>query len=152
VQDLPDKTALLGAVAEFLGRDVVPATTDRDLAFRVRIAAHLLGVVLAELRAEDRHDEAEVARISEALGVPAEPLPGRKGERARLLRTLTEALATRIRDASLDPGEERSIRDAVVAGLTDKLAVVNPRFDTAPLLPGEEPSTRPPASGQGPKP
>lgn len=152
MQDLPDKTALLGAVAEFLGRDVVPATTDRDLAFRVRIAAHLLGVVLAELRAEDQHDEAALARISEALGVPVEPLPGRRDERTRLLRTLTEALASRIRDSALDPGEERRLRDTVVAGLTDTLAVVNPRFDTAPLLPGEEPCTRPPASGQGAKP
>lgn len=64
--DEPRKERLLDGVAAFLGKQVVPAIEDPALAFRVRIAAHLVGMVARECRAEPE-DPAEVERMTAAF-------------------------------------------------------------------------------------
>src|SRR5580692_116344 len=59
MQNRPDKTALLEAVARFLATEVKPAITDPNLAFRVLVAANLAAVVAAEVATEEAQEEAE---------------------------------------------------------------------------------------------
>ncbi len=54
--DGADQHALLGAVGQFLAKDVVPALPDKRLAFRVRIAANLLRIAIGEQTAGDPPD------------------------------------------------------------------------------------------------
>ena len=68
--------ALLGAVGEFLAKDVVPALPDKALAFRVRIAANLLRIAIGEEIAGDPpepgaepSDEELVAALRHKLAV-----------------------------------------------------------------------------------
>jgi hypothetical protein len=48
----PDAADLLDAVALFLSKELTPSIEDRRLAFRVRIAAYLVGMVGREVRAD----------------------------------------------------------------------------------------------------
>jgi hypothetical protein len=59
MQNRPDKTALLEAVARFLATEVKPAIGDPNLAFRVLVAANLAAVVAAEVATEEAQEEAE---------------------------------------------------------------------------------------------
>ena len=61
MQDTPDKTTHLAGEARFLKEEVLPNTTDRARAFRVRIAAHLVASVARENAVEETHDGAELA-------------------------------------------------------------------------------------------
>ena len=65
--DDPQKQVLLDGVARFLVEQVLPATTDKGLAFRVRIAAHLLGIVSREVQAGVDEDPAAVAAAADAI-------------------------------------------------------------------------------------
>jgi len=116
MQDLPSKEALLGAVAHFLDEEILPATTDRRLAFRVRIAAHLLGVVSRELEHGAAHDARERAGL-EGL-VPSGAIPAMNAELARHLR-----------EDALSDAEQEAILAHLLGTLRDKLAVINPRFN-----------------------
>ncbi|MCP4805274.1 MAG: hypothetical protein GY884_07985, partial [Proteobacteria bacterium] len=74
MQDIPDKTLLLQAVSAFLLHDVGPAIESRSLSFRLRIAAHLLMAIGAELEHEEVHDRMQLQRLQEVLGLdPATP-------------------------------------------------------------------------------
>ena len=75
MQNLPDRDVLLQAVAGFLIKDVVPGLSDRGLAFRVRIAAHLVATLSRELQTEEADDAAQLARLSAALGDPSPETP-----------------------------------------------------------------------------
>ena len=85
MQNLPDRDVLLQAVAGFLVQDVVPNLSDRGLAFRVRIAAHLVATLSRELQTEEADDAAQLRRLAEALGqeLPA-PEPGRNARHAAI--------------------------------------------------------------------
>lgn len=113
-QDRPTADELLDAVAEFLERDVVPASDGR-VAFHARVAANVVGVVRRELASGRELDEQEHARLRELLG--------HDGTR----RDLDAELARRIRDGSLDDR-----RDAVVEHVREtvraKLTIANPRY------------------------
>lgn len=122
MQDLPDKQTLLGALAQFLSEQVQPAITDRGLAFRVRIAAHLADTLRREVAHEEAHDAAELARLRDLLG--AEGLPS---DRTDAIRTLNARLAQALREGTVDADAARA---SLLATLRDKLAVVQPRFDT----------------------
>lgn len=121
MQDPPDKTVLLGAIARFLASDVLPAVADPALGFRVRIAAHLVGMVARETSAEQAHDQAELDGLI-ALGM-ADSASGAAGIRAAIAdgrRRLADALRT---GALTDQADA-----ALVASLRDRLAVGNPKF------------------------
>ena len=85
MQNRPDKTDLLEAVARFLERDVKPAIKDPSLAFRVLIAANLAAVVAGELRVEDAATGAELDRLRALLP----ELAGALGPDALATRSVT---------------------------------------------------------------
>lgn len=125
MQDHPDKLALLQGVGTFLARDLAPTLDDRNLRFRARIAAYLIQIVAMELAFDEQQDAAELGRLVGLLDEPAvEALPAsqRKAELTRLNALLVE----RIRSGEVD----EALFDHVTATLREKLAVVQPAFDT----------------------
>jgi hypothetical protein len=138
MQDRPDKTELLGGVARFLLQDVHPRieAQDKGLAFRVLIAANLLQIVSAEVRTEEAHDAAQLARLrallpesdqtAQADGAPLDA----EGRRRRIVE-LERALCARLRRPDLPEEERAAALRHVKETLREKLQVVNPRFDTA---------------------
>lgn len=116
LHDRPTAAELVAAVREYLERDVMTATEGR-VAFHARVAVNVLGMVERELEVGASQDAEEQARLVALLG------------REGTVRELTEALATGIRDGSLDvPWSElvESVRGTVRA----KLVVANPRYLT----------------------
>lgn len=130
MQDLPDAPTILGEVARFLAEKVRPAVDDRGLAFRVRIAAHLLGVLAREATLADGQLEQEAARLSDLLGVDA---PQRDLDAWVLAQNTT--LARGLRSGDFDDATLDAIRGHLLTTLRETLAVVQPDFDTA-LDPG----------------
>ncbi len=116
LQDRPTAAELLEAVREFLEHDVMSATEGRT-AFHARVAMNALGIVERELVLGPSIDAPVATRIRELLG---------DSDAARFDGpALVGALATRIRDGSLDGSEVSAVvRDLVRA----KLAVANPRY------------------------
>jgi len=129
VQDLPDKTLLLQAVATFLVHDVGPAIESRSLSFRLRIAAHLLGAISAELEHEHAHDRIQLQRLQEVLGHDPE-VPDAPPALREAIRRLERDLAARLRHHPATEDEQAAIRHVLLATLRDKLKVNQPRFDT----------------------
>ena len=131
MQNLPDRDVLLQAVAGFLVQDVVPNLSDRGLAFRVRIAAHLVATLSRELQTEEADDAAQLRRLAEALGqeLPA-PEPGRDARHAAI-RSLEAQVDAHAREVDPDSPEGVVLRRALQADLAARLKVVNPRFDRA---------------------
>jgi len=141
MQDAPDRDTLLANVAMFLMAQVEPALKahpeGRGLAFRTRIAAHLIMTVGRELAAEQAHDSAELARLQALLGLepPADPPVGDARKRAigGLRARLAEAL--RVDERALDDG---AVRAGLLETLRDQLQVIQPRFDTRMAWPGDD--------------
>ena len=125
MQDHPSKMALLTGVARFLAADLAPEVEDRDLRFRVRIAAWLVQQVALELAFDEQQDTAELERLCALLG---EEVPGAAPTSVRheRLRELNGRLVERIRAGEVD----EALFDHVTQTLKEKLAVVQPRFDT----------------------
>jgi len=140
VQQRPDKAALLDAVAQFLISEVYPALPDKKLNFRVLIAANLANVVSAELKSEEARASSELARLEallpEGLTGELEKPPGAlTGEaRAQALTVLNRALSEGIRKRRFSPETLKQIQAHLKQTLTDTLSVVNPRFDTSPII------------------
>ena len=116
----PDKTDLLTAVAGFLDADVRPAVTDSRVSFRLRIAAHLLRSVAAQIGAEGDADAAERGRLGALVGGASPDLGALRG-----------ALVARIRDPATPADELARIRAHLQETLRAELAVAAPRFDTS---------------------
>lgn len=80
MQDAPDRETILAGVAMFLAGQVEPAVkaggADAGLAFRCRVAAHLVAMVGRELAFEAAHDGAELARLQALLGVGGASVDG----------------------------------------------------------------------------
>jgi len=134
MQQRPDKTELLAAVARFLEREVKPAIKDPALAFRVLIAASLTGIVAGELQTEDAATAAELSRLARILpedaatiGLEAR-LATREGRKEALI-ALNRALCDRVRkgDFAGDP----QVWSHVSLTLRGELFTSSPRFDTS---------------------
>jgi hypothetical protein len=106
---------ILGGVARFLD-ELRPTIDDSGLSFRARIASALLDSVAAEDSQREALAASEAAR-REAIGV----------DEAELLRRLAEDPPP--------PEEEERWRAAILAGLSERLAARNPRFDLRRDLP-----------------
>ena len=131
MHDKPDKALLLDAVAKFLVEEVRPAIADPAVQFRVLIAANLASIAASEIRHEDAHDLAQLARL-ERLFHPDRPLPApppTRAERETRIRELETELARRIRARSFGASEIGVAVEHVKQTLREKLAVLNPRFD-----------------------
>ena len=135
MQDRPDMTALLGAVARFLQKDVQPQIADKGLGFRVLIAAHLCTMAAAEAAGAEAEDEAQLTRLGALLPelVDGDAPTGEAARRAAIRRLHTE-LARRIRAGELDEAARPAVRAHVIATLREKLRVVSPRFDLSPKI------------------
>lgn len=126
MQDHPNKMALLTGVARFLAADLASNIEDRDLRFRTRIAAYLVQQVALELAFDEQQDAAEMKRLAALLG-DDEPSPDAPtSARHEQLRAMNARLVERIRAGDVD----EALFDHVKKTLEEKLAVVQPRFDT----------------------
>lgn len=134
MQQRPDKTELLAAVARFLEREVKPAIKDPALAFRVLIAASLTGIVAGELLAEDAATAAELERLAailpdEAAAISLEKKLATREGRKDALAALNRALCDRIRAGDF-AGDTR-VWSHVSLTLRGELFTASPRFDTS---------------------
>jgi len=131
MQDIPDKSALLGAVRRFLKDDLLGAVSDPSLRYRVLVALSLLGVVEREISLEGRHYAGELDRLAELLGAeeiaPLRALQTDESRRAALTPIYERLLLG-------DAADPDALFAHVKATLGDKLAVVNPRFDLSPTV------------------
>ena len=134
MQNRPDGSTLLDAVANFLVTEVGPRLeSDKALQFRLLIAANLATIVASELRTEDDRCAAEgqrlVALLPEIGQLPQLSSP-RRVERMTAIAAMEAALAARLRQSGPD--------DASLAHLWETakqtLQVTNPRFDLSEEL------------------
>jgi hypothetical protein len=131
MQERPNKLVLLSAIARFLVEEARPALADARLSFRALIAAHLATVVAAELASDDESLTRELARLLPLFPDAANPDDSPAARRA-LVADLNARLAARLRDeGTLAPAERAAIAAALHESLREKLAIENPRFDTA---------------------
>lgn len=128
MQERPEPRAVLEALARFLLEELQPAVTDKRLAFRVLIAAHLASTLAAELDARPLHAQAELRRLSALL--PDVPV---SSEVRVALRDLNAALVDRFVQGS-PLQDDAALRAHLRATLADALGVFSPRFDTSPNI------------------
>ncbi len=110
--DMPSAAELVEAVREWLERDVLTGTEGR-LQFHTRVAINVLAMVERELTMGPQQAADHEARLG-ALGVADDA-----------------ELAARIRAGEMDDQAE-AVRAAVWASVSDKLAVANPKYLSAP--------------------
>jgi hypothetical protein len=128
VQDAPDREVLVGAVARFLAEAVLPAIEDRALAFRVRIAAHVLGGVARELVGETVLDDAHLRALLAALGEDDDIGPATTAATRDAIRAASRRLADRIRDDEWTDAELADVREVLRRLLAARIHVGNPKF------------------------
>jgi hypothetical protein len=133
LQQRPEKTVLLQAIAQFLWGEAYPLIEDQRLKFRVLIAAHLASTVASELGSEAELIENELASLTKLFPdlrpAPAES-SSEQGRRQTLAR-LNQDLAARLREGRFDSRQLELVRDHLKQVLTRTLAIVSPRFDTS---------------------
>lgn len=130
MQYLPEKEDLLDAVAFFLAKQAAPAVDDPALAFRLKVAAHLVHGAAREGRAEGRQDVEVIAELSRTLGIELDPraaadAPGRHAR----IRELFAQLAERVRDPATDEESLTELRRLMMRVLAGELKIVQPKFD-----------------------
>ncbi|HVY47413.1 MAG TPA: DUF6285 domain-containing protein [Minicystis sp.] len=130
MQNRPDKTALLEAVARFLATEVKPAVADPNLAFRVLVAANLAAVVAAEVATEEAQENAEIERLRELVPVAPAPFAGAAARKQALLDANRE-LVRRIDAGELDAAGRRRATDHVMLTLRGELFAQSPKFDAS---------------------
>jgi hypothetical protein len=114
MQDEPTPEELIKAVADFLRNDIAPGISGHS-AFKLRVAINALDLVARQLALEEASDAAEVARLSQLLG-----MQGALGE-------LNQALADRIASGEIDLGK-RGLAEHLWQTTMDKLAVDQPNY------------------------
>jgi len=128
VQYLPEKEDLLEAVAFFLAKQAAPAAEDPALAFRLRVAAHLVHGAARESRAEGRQDREVASLLSQTLGIELEAATDSTQRHAQI-RELFERLTERIRDPAIDEESLGELRRVFMKVLATELQIVQPKFD-----------------------
>jgi hypothetical protein len=114
VHDRPTARQLVGAVRDFLEREVGPALEGRA-AFHARVAANALAIVERELELGPAQEAAEAERLRALLGTDGS------------LEAQNRELCRRIREGELGPatpGLLEHLRETTLA----KLAVDQPRY------------------------
>src|ERR1700754_162307 len=85
MQDEPTPTELIKAVADFLRDEIAPQIKGHN-AFKLRVGINALDLVTRQLALEQGSDAAEVARLTQLLGVD--------GSLMELNRALSEKIAS----------------------------------------------------------
>jgi hypothetical protein len=114
MQDEPTPSELIRAVADFLRNELMPQISGHS-AFKLRVAINALDLVTRQLALEGESDEAELARLSQLLGIDGS------------LLELNRALAERIASGEADlgtPGLAEHLWQTTLA----KLAVDQPNY------------------------
>jgi len=114
MQDEPTPEELIKAVADFLRNDLAPQISGHD-AFKLRVSINALDLVGRQLRLEQGSNAAEVARLSQILGLQGS------------LRDLNEALAERIAKGEIDL-QTPEVAEHLWQTTMDKLAVDQPNY------------------------
>lgn len=129
MQNRPDASTLLDAVASFLMAEVAPTLeADKPLQFRMMIAANLATVVAAELRTEDDRFAAEAARLKSLVPPENADLTSpRRDQRMAALAELEAKLVERLRAKGPDAATLEHLWETA----KQTLQVTNPRFDPA---------------------
>ena len=132
MQNRPDASTLLDAVASFLMAEVAPKLEgDKALQFRMMIAANLATVVAAELRTEDDRFAAEAERLKALVPGDTRKLSSpRRDERMAALAILEAALVQRIRENGPDEATLNHLWETARQTLQN----TNPRFDVSENL------------------
>lgn len=129
MQDRPNAQELVGAVAGFLSKEIVPTVSDPRLRFRVLIAANVLGIVARELRAGEAPLLAEWQRLVAILDVEADEPPARLNKLREDVIAFNKELCARIRAGEADAGEWRDgVFNHVEQTVIEKLRVANPKY------------------------
>ena len=119
MQDRPDASELLDAIANLLESDVLPALSG-PLQHQVRVAGNLARILEREARLAPALDDRERELLADVLGVDANGAD---------TRTLSAGLAERLR-TSTDEDLEQRAWPALLEIVRGKLAVNKPGYDT----------------------
>ena len=114
MQDEPTPSELIRAVADFLRNELTPQISGHS-AFKLRVAINALDLVTRQLALQGSSDAAELARLSQLLGMDG------------TLLDLNRALAARIAGGEADlntPGLAEHLWQTTL----DKLAVDQPNY------------------------
>ena len=126
MQDLPDKTSLVEAVARLLSDErLKKEVRDPALAFRLKIATHVLETVAREHKLAPAHDASELTRLEALLG------PGEGTTTEAKIVELNRTLAKRLRAGDEPQAFLARAHAHLKQTLIEKLAVTQPRFDTS---------------------
>ncbi len=128
MQVLPDKEDMLDAVAVFLAQQAAPAADDPALAFRLKVAAHLVRSAAEECRAEGEQDSAELGALTAMLEHSTEPASAVPTARHAQIRRLYSELAERIRASRWSDTELAELRQRFMQLLASQLRITQPRF------------------------
>jgi hypothetical protein len=114
MQDEPTPIELTKAVADFLREDIAPLVTGHD-AFKLRVAANVLDLVMRQLTLEEGSAADEAARLRALLGIEGS------------LVELNRALADKIASGEMDLGTP-GLTDHLWQTTLAKLAVDQPNY------------------------
>jgi alcohol dehydrogenase class IV len=132
MQDRPTAVELLEAAADFVDREIVPATKGRAQ-FQSRVVANVMRIVAREMQLEDPLVRAEVRALAALLKEPDPHIHGLEDLRKAAAK-LNEALSAKIRAGDADSGPWRAeVLKLVRQAVEDKLRIANPRYLEADL-------------------
>jgi hypothetical protein len=127
MQDRPTAIELLEAAADFVDREILPATEGR-IQFQSRVVANVMRIVAREIEKEDRFVGSEMHALAELLGADEPHVHGLDDLRKATF-DLNQRLSEKIRSGDADSGRWRaSVLKVVRQSVEDKLRITNPRY------------------------
>lgn len=140
MQNQPDTSELLAAVARFLDKELRPHLKESNpgLAFRALIASNLCQLSSAELGFEEAQDQVELESLFGLYPNHEEPPAtpnAKRSQRKTSLAALNARLAREIRDGLAEGNRREAIHHHLVETLRTRLMTINPRFDSASDIP-----------------
>jgi hypothetical protein len=127
MQDRPTAIELLEAAAQFVEREIVPAT-EGQRQFQSRVVANVMRIVAREIEMGETLMRAEVDALASLLGQQKPHLHTTSDVREAALK-FNEELSGRIRAGAADSGEFRGQVLKVARQIVeDKLKIANPRY------------------------
>jgi hypothetical protein len=131
MREQPSVPELLDAVAEFMGKELMPRLSGR-VAFHTRIAINVLAIVRREMTLGPAAGVREAARLAELLGTEGDA------------EALTYALCERIAHGEIDANDPKLI-EHLWATTMDTVAIDQPNYATYRCATGAE---QPPAAAE----